>query len=292
MMVQAKEEMSEDEAVYEEMYDSLERAATIATSLDAEQDRGNINITQSKATLNEPSSLGTSSGGGPKRQETMGDTIAQTGFENVSKTSNDPLLARVIDLEKTKTSQAQEITSLKRKVKRLERKGGSKTHKLKRLYKFGLSRRVESFEDEGLGEDDASKQGRIADSDADAGINLVSTHFDVDTDMFEVHDIVGDEVVVEIEVASKDVKQIKKYFAAMRAQEKRNKPPTKAQKRNTMSTYLKNMAGYKNNQLKNIIFDDISESKFDKAMKRVNTFVDMETELVEGSEVRAEAKIA
>ncbi|GKC77967.1 hypothetical protein Tco_1128741, partial [Tanacetum coccineum] len=36
----------------------------------------------------------------------------------------------------------------------------------------------------------------------------------------------------------------KKHFAAMRAQEKRNKPPTKAQKRNTMSTYLKNMARY------------------------------------------------
>ncbi|GKE50618.1 hypothetical protein Tco_1481876, partial [Tanacetum coccineum] len=84
-----------DEAVNEEMDDSLERAATTATSLDAEQDRGNINKTQSKATLNEPSSLGTSSGSGPKCQETMGDTIAQTGFENVSKTSNDSLLARV-----------------------------------------------------------------------------------------------------------------------------------------------------------------------------------------------------
>ncbi|GJU82950.1 hypothetical protein Tco_1285315 [Tanacetum coccineum] len=83
----------------------------------------------------------------------------------------------------------------------------------------------------------------------------------------------------------------KKHFAAMRAQEKRNKPPTKAQKRNTMSTYLKNMAGYKNNQLKNKSFDDI-QKLFDKAMKRVNTFVDMETELVEGSEVRAEAEIA
>ncbi|GJZ07187.1 uncharacterized mitochondrial protein-like protein [Tanacetum coccineum] len=43
---------------------------------------------------------------------------------------------RVIDLEKTKTSQAQEITSLKRRVKRLEKKGGSRTHRLKRLYKF------------------------------------------------------------------------------------------------------------------------------------------------------------
>ncbi|GJU36565.1 retrovirus-related pol polyprotein from transposon TNT 1-94 [Tanacetum coccineum] len=64
-----------DEAVNEEMDDSLERAATTTTSLDAEQDRGNINKTQSKETPNEPSSLGTSSGGGHIRQETMGDTI-------------------------------------------------------------------------------------------------------------------------------------------------------------------------------------------------------------------------
>ncbi|GJT59984.1 hypothetical protein Tco_1003517 [Tanacetum coccineum] len=158
MMVQAYEEMGEDEAVYEEMDDSLERAATTATSLDAEQDRGNINKTQSKATPNEPSSLVTSLGGGP-RQDIMGDTIAQTGFENVSKTSNDPLLARgntlqsgedrlklkelmelctslqnrVIDLENTKTAQAQEITSLKLRVKKLEKKRGSRTHKLKML---------------------------------------------------------------------------------------------------------------------------------------------------------------
>ncbi|GJU30640.1 hypothetical protein Tco_1174229 [Tanacetum coccineum] len=47
-----------------------------------------------------------------------------------------------------------------------------------------------------------------------------------------------------------------------------------------MSTYLKNMAGYKNNQLKNKSFD-VFQKLFDKAMKRVNTFIDMETELVE-----------
>ncbi|GKF87388.1 hypothetical protein Tco_0258265, partial [Tanacetum coccineum] len=34
-------------------------------------------------------------------------------------------------------------------------------------------------------------------------------------------------------------------------------------------------------------FDDIQKF-FDKAIKRVNTFVDMDTKLVEGSEVRAE----
>ncbi|GKB53968.1 putative ribonuclease H-like domain-containing protein, partial [Tanacetum coccineum] len=194
-----------NEAVNEEMEDSLVRAATIASSLEAEQDRGNIIKNQSKATPNEPSSPGTSSGGGPKRQETIGDTIAQTRSENVSKISNDPLLARgntlqsgkdslklkelmelctnlqnrVIDLEKTKTSQAQEITSLKRRVKRLEKKGRSRTHRLKRLYKVGLSRRVEFSDEE------------------------VSAHFDDDTDMFGVHDLVGDEVVVESEVAIK-----------------------------------------------------------------------------------------
>ncbi|GKA41790.1 hypothetical protein Tco_0734450 [Tanacetum coccineum] len=50
------------------------------------------------------------------------------------------------------------------------------------------------------------------------------------------------------------------------------------------------MAGYKHNQSKNKSFDDI-QKLFDKAMMRVNTFVDMDTELVEGSDVRVEAEI-
>ncbi|GKD04905.1 hypothetical protein Tco_1179879 [Tanacetum coccineum] len=48
------------------------------------------------ATPNEAGSLGTASGGGPRRQETMRDTIAQTRFGNVSKLSNDPLFARAM----------------------------------------------------------------------------------------------------------------------------------------------------------------------------------------------------
>ncbi|GJX30482.1 hypothetical protein Tco_0238561 [Tanacetum coccineum] len=54
-----------------------------------------------------------------------------------------------------------------------------------------------------------------------------------------------------------------------------------------MSTYLKNMAGYKHNQLKTKSFKDI-QMLFDKEMKRVTTFVDMDTELVKGSEIRTE----
>ncbi|GJT88547.1 hypothetical protein Tco_1070264 [Tanacetum coccineum] len=42
-----------DETIYKEWEDRMERAATTASSLDAEQDNGNINRTQSMATLNE-----------------------------------------------------------------------------------------------------------------------------------------------------------------------------------------------------------------------------------------------
>ncbi|GKD40703.1 hypothetical protein Tco_1260910 [Tanacetum coccineum] len=79
----------------------------------------------------------------------------------------------------------------------------------------------------------------------------------------------------------------KTHFVALRAQEKRIKPQTKTQKRNTMSTYLKNMAGYKHNQLKSKSYYEIQEM-FDKEMKRVNTFVDMNTKLVKGSKKKEE----
>ncbi|GJR59848.1 hypothetical protein Tco_1502010 [Tanacetum coccineum] len=54
-----------------------------------------------------------------------------------------------------------------------------------------------------------------------------------------------------------------------------------------MTTYLKNMAGWNPKDLKNKSFANVQEL-FKKAMKRVNTFVDMDTELVEGSETREE----
>nr|GFD50379.1 hypothetical protein [Tanacetum cinerariifolium] len=99
----------------------------------------------------------TDSDGGPMCQEAMGDTIAQTRSENVSKFSNDLLLAgvntpqsdknslklremiklcttlqsRVLALEQIKATQANEIDRLKRRVKKLEKKQRLRTHKLK-----------------------------------------------------------------------------------------------------------------------------------------------------------------
>ncbi|GKG19952.1 hypothetical protein Tco_0379753, partial [Tanacetum coccineum] len=54
------------EVVHKELGDSLVRDATTASSLEVEHDSGNITKTQTKETPNESSSLGTTSGGGPK----------------------------------------------------------------------------------------------------------------------------------------------------------------------------------------------------------------------------------
>ncbi|GJS90285.1 hypothetical protein Tco_0772921 [Tanacetum coccineum] len=145
----------------------------------------------------------------------MGDTIARTRFENVSKTSNDSLLAgvntprsdddrlkfnelmefctklqqRLLDLENTKTAQAQEITSLKLRVKKLEKKGGSRTYKLKRLYKVGRSARVISSDEASLEITLVHEtQGRYGDEE-----------------MFDIGVLNGDEVLAEPEVTIKDV---------------------------------------------------------------------------------------
>nr|GEZ19451.1 hypothetical protein [Tanacetum cinerariifolium] len=159
-----------DEAINEEMYDHLERATTIAIGLDAKQDRGNISKTQSKATPNEPSTLGT--------------------IQVVVPSAKTPWGILLLRLEKSQEA-------------RKEKK--SRSHRMKRLYKVGLSARVESSADEeSLGEGDSSKQGRISDIDANQDIYLVNVHRDEDilgvndqdnTLMFDVDkDLQGEEV--------------------------------------------------------------------------------------------------
>ncbi|GJW72843.1 hypothetical protein Tco_0132213 [Tanacetum coccineum] len=80
----------------------------------------------------------------------------------------------------------------------------------------------------------------------------------------------------------------KKHFAMIRAEEKRRKPPTKAQKRNQMSTYLKNMGGYKHNQLKSKSYEEI-QKLFDNEMRRVNTFKPMDSEVVKSKKETEES---
>nr|GEY20388.1 hypothetical protein [Tanacetum cinerariifolium] len=115
------------------------------------------------------------------------------------------LQTRVLELEKTKTSQHNEIASLKKWVKKFEKRNRSRTHKLKILYKVSLTARVESSNDEeSLGED-ASTQGRIEAIDTDEDITLVNVQDGAE--MFDVDDLGGEEVFVAEQEVVKDVNE-------------------------------------------------------------------------------------
>nr|GEV10450.1 hypothetical protein [Tanacetum cinerariifolium] len=73
------------------------------------------------------------------------------------------------------------------------------------------------------------------------------------------------------------IEKRKKHFATLRAQEKRNKPPTKTQMKSQMSTYLKHTGGYKHSHLKGRSFDEIKKL-FDREMRKVNDFIPMDSE--------------
>ncbi|GJZ09356.1 hypothetical protein Tco_0543639 [Tanacetum coccineum] len=119
------------------------------------------------------------------------------------------LQTQVLDLQKAKDAQAKEIAALQKRIQRLERRKMSRPIGLKRLRKVGMSRRVESSEDqESLGApEDASKQGRsIEDIDADVDVSLVDeTQERQDDDlMFDTRVLEDDEMHVEAKVDGKD----------------------------------------------------------------------------------------
>nr|GEZ83807.1 hypothetical protein [Tanacetum cinerariifolium] len=281
-----------DVAVNEEMYDSLEMVTTTATSLDAQHDRGIILKTQSKATPNEPGSQGTSSGGGLRCQETIGDIVAQTISERLQQ--------MVLDLETSKTTQALEINSLKKRVKKLERR--------KRIAVIDVNEDiylVNVHNDEQMLDADQDLHGEevfVAKQDENVVVKEV--------DAAQVQDDVQAKIDTDYQLAKRlqaeEQKELsdeekatlfmqllekrRKFFAAKRAEEKRNKPPTQAQQIKIMCTFLKNMEGKKLTNLKNKSFDFI-QKMFDRAFKRANTFVDFITEVVEESSKKAEAEV-
>nr|GEZ28292.1 hypothetical protein [Tanacetum cinerariifolium] len=256
-------------AVYKELGDSLVMTATIASSLKAYQDSGNINKTQSKATTNEFSSQGTNSGGGPRCHETIGNTTAQTRFESVSKHSKFTARKRVLELEKTKTTLYNEIASLKR-LRSLKRRieepvKPKKKDQIKLDEEDTLKLQAEFDEEERLAREKAQQKQKD-------NIALIETEMIFKQRLMLIINLI------------KDCKH--KNKKRKRAEEKMNKPPTQAQKRKIVCTYLKNMKGYKLKDLKLKEFDYM-QKMFEKALKRVNTFKVFRTELVKGKEKKA-----
>ncbi|GJS31566.1 putative ribonuclease H-like domain-containing protein [Tanacetum coccineum] len=227
----------------------------------------------------------------PRINQVLDDNINSTNNIN---TSSDGNSTNNVNAVSSTINAVQEITKLKKRVKKLEGKGKSKPLGMKRLFKIGRSalKFFSKIKVLGAQEDDPNRN---------------------DEEMFDTGILDGEEVFAEQDVVECDelaarlqaqeqeeltieersnmfvelVEKIKKHFARLRTEEQRRKPPTKAQKRSQMATYLKHMAGYKQNQLKNKNYDEI-QKLFDKAMTRVNMFVDMDTELVKESLKKAE----
>ncbi|GJV41541.1 hypothetical protein Tco_1419981 [Tanacetum coccineum] len=159
---------------------------------------------------NVPFPQGIGSGGSPRCQEAIGDTIAQTKSERVSIPSYDSplpgvntprndeerielkelidmctkLFDRILDLENVKDAQALEIKRLKKRVKKLEKKNKSRTPQLKRrLFKV----KIKSSAEKSLGDqEDSSKQERN-EIDQDEGISWFQE--DSETQRMYGHDI-------------------------------------------------------------------------------------------------------
>ncbi|GJU30939.1 hypothetical protein Tco_1174528 [Tanacetum coccineum] len=259
------------------------------------------------------------------------------------------LQEKVLDLEKAKTAQEKEIASLKKRVKKLEKRRN------KRLRKVGSTSRVESSNDVSLGaQEDASKQGRkIKDLDADAEITLVNETQEIndvnlmfDTGVLEEQEIefekVVEEPVVSVATTTKSIpiKTVKpkpvttavttvtsvrprakgiifhdqeeqvpastKTFSCLQSQLLQVKDKGKGKmvelekplKKKDQIALDEEMARNIEAQMQAKLIEEerLARQKeeeaninlFDKDMKRVNTFVDMNSEVVKGSETRTE----
>ncbi|GJS45236.1 hypothetical protein Tco_0595357 [Tanacetum coccineum] len=257
------------------------------------------------------------------------------------------LSQRVIALETTKTNQALEIDSLKRRVKKLEKKKGSRNHRLKRLFKVGKSAQVVSSEDEEVtlineaqerNDDNFMFDTRVLDEQEVRVKKAFSTAevTTVSATTTTVDELTLAQTLIEIKAAkpkavttaatttttaitrpkargvlaarlqaqeqeestvkekSKLFVEImnkrKKHFARLRAEEQRRKPPSKAQRRKQMCTYLKNMAGFTHSQLKNKSFDEVQKA-FNKTIGWIDSFVSMVYEVVKGGKEKDEGSV-
>nr|GFA92796.1 hypothetical protein [Tanacetum cinerariifolium] len=193
------------------------------------------------------------------------EVVKENVVEEVVNAAQDSTAATTITTEELTLAQAlKALKTSKAKVKEQEESGEPVKHKKKdqiRLDEEAAERLQAEFnEEERLTREKTQKE-------QEANIDLIETWDD-------------------IQAKINDDYQLAKRLKHFAAKEKRNKPPTQAQKKKTMCTYLKSMEGYTLKQLKSLEFDKIQEM-FDRAFKRVYTFEPIKSKLVEKKEKRA-----
>nr|GEX53917.1 ribonuclease H-like domain-containing protein [Tanacetum cinerariifolium] len=199
-------------------------------------------------------------------------------------------LRRVEHLEFDKVAQALEITKLKKRVKKLERRNMVRVLKLRRLQRVRTSQRVKTFDE--IVMDDVSNQGMmIAKMDQDTDVVLE----DDKEDDKEVADEAKELIIEVVTAASETITAVSAIITADEAQVPavtlttapvrvtaapseaidhvkrkakedpsikryqvlKRKPQTDAQARKNMMVYLKNVAGFKMDYFKGMSYDDI-----------------------------------
>nr|GEW82831.1 hypothetical protein [Tanacetum cinerariifolium] len=172
-------------------------------------------------------------------------------------------------------------------VRRLEKKRKFKSLGLKRIRKVRIAQRVESSAETVMDDqEDASKQGGIAELDANEDVTLVDAEEDMNADVqgrlvesqakdkafvrqleAELNvNINWDDVIEQVKRREKQDNTIMKYQALKR------KPVTEAQARKNMMIYLKNMDGFKMDFFKGMTYNDIRPI-FEKHYNSIRAFL-------------------
>nr|GEX96027.1 ribonuclease H-like domain-containing protein [Tanacetum cinerariifolium] len=320
MMVKAQEDMGEDEAINEEMNDSLERVSTTATSLDAERDRG----LSARVEFSVDGGLGEEDASKQGRiadiDENKDITLVSTHDEKMCDVDQDLVTtaATTPTISVDEATLAQALAELKHAKPKAKAKRivfhepeestitttaaipKSKSHdngkakmieepvKLKKKYRIQLDEEV-ALKLHAKLQAEFDKEQRLAakraQQEVEANIALIESWDDVQAKInadYQLYKRLQAEEQQELNEKHKAklfmqlLEKRRNFFATKRAKEKRNKPPTQAQKRKIMCTYLKNMEGKKLTDLNNKSFDSI-QKMFDRAFKRlVNSIPDEE----------------
>ncbi|GJX02365.1 putative ribonuclease H-like domain-containing protein [Tanacetum coccineum] len=265
-----------------------------------------LTVPQYTPTINQPSSSQPQKMQKPKKSKKQNTKVSQPSNsiepieyeapndENVTTHSNDPLLSgedklklnelmelctnlsqRVLDLENTKTSPAAEITKLKESVKKLERKNKSRTPWLKRLRKIGRTARIESSKDE---------DEEVTLIDETQGRNDDNLMFDIGT-LIEIKVAKPKAVTTAATTTTTAVIRPKTRWVAV--QEPSEFTTTTSPSQPSQLPHAKDK-GKEKNDYELAARLHAQEQEELTIEKRVNTFVDMDTELVKGIKTRTE----
>nr|GEV92797.1 hypothetical protein [Tanacetum cinerariifolium] len=186
------------------------------------------------------------------------------------------LTKQVANLEEDKVAQAIEITKLKQRVKRLEKKRHFKSSRLKRLKKVGTSQRVESSVDIEVNAEvtkDADVQRMLEESQAKV------YHLDLE------HAVKFLKVVTTATtpITAALVPKASALRRTMRYQALKRKPVTEAHARKNMMVYLKNISGFKMDFFRGMTYTKIRPI-FERHYNLNHSFLERVEEEVTGQE--------